>query len=51
MNKVDENIRSVEYLARIIAAYYAELLRLGIPQEEATIIAAALQYVIFENMQ
>ena len=51
MNEVDENIRSIEYLARIIAAYYAELIRLGIPQEEATIIAAALQDIIFEDMK
>ena len=46
----DKNIQSVEYLAFIIAAYYAELIRLGIPETEATIIAAALQDIIFEDM-
>ena len=51
MTEHDKNIRSVEYLALVIAAYYAELIRLGIPEGEATIIAAALQDIIFEGIR
>jgi len=50
VNELDYHIRSVEYLALVIAAYYAELIRLGIPEGEATIIAAALQDIIFEGL-
>ena len=50
MTEADKNIKSIEYLALVIAAYYAELIRLGIPEGEATIIAAALQDIIFEGM-
>lgn len=51
MTEADKNIRSIEYLALVIAAYYAELIRLGIPEGEATIIAAALQDIIFEGIK
>ena len=50
MSTTDEGIRTVEYLALVIAAYYQELIRLVVPSEDATTIAAVLQEIIFDNL-